>query len=85
MAYINNEDNAWAIWLHALSLIDECNDKLPALRLLNLCVKSDALVDDAAVHSTHLQLLHELGHYDDFHSEVIIRGSTPLHNDFCQQ
>jgi hypothetical protein len=72
LGYVNNGDNAWTLWLHALSLIDESNDLLSAVRLLNWCVKSDALSDDASVHSTHLQLLHELGQYDEFNTQVCV-------------
>ena len=46
---------------------------LTATRLLRFCIKSFHLRNDIKAHVTYLRLLHQLGHYDEFHAQVMPR------------
>jgi len=44
---------------------------LTAARLLHFCIKSFHLRNDINAHYTYLRLVHQLGHYDEFHAQVM--------------
>jgi len=44
---------------------------LVAIRLLRVCIKSLHLSNDTKAHFTYLRLMHQLGHYDEFHAQVL--------------
>jgi len=47
---------------------------LAATRLLSFCIKSFHLSNDIKAHFTYLRLMHQLGHYDEFHAQVLYRA-----------
>jgi len=61
------------LWSYAMSVTSEQSNTaamLTATRLLQFCIKSFHLRNDIKAHYTYLRLVHQLGHYDEFHSQV---------------
>jgi len=57
-----------------MSVVSEQSDTAEALvatRLLRLCIKSFHLSNDIKAQFTYLRLMHQLGHYDEFHAQVL--------------
>jgi len=74
LCFINDSNHAQVLWSYAVSIAsDQSNTaaRLTASRLLHFCIKSFHLHNDIKAHFTYLRLLHQLGHYDKFHSQVM--------------
>lgn len=73
LCFINESNNAKMLWSYAMSIASTQSNTstvLTAIRLLHFCIKSLHLHNDITAHVTYLRLLHQLGHYDEFHALV---------------
>jgi len=73
LSFINDGNNAEELWSYAVFLASEQNNTAAAIsatRLLRFCIKSFHLTNDIAAHCTYLQLMHQLGYYEEFHAQV---------------
>jgi len=62
------------LWSYAMSIASEQSNTAAALtvtRLLRFCVKSLHLSNDIKANFTYLRLMHQFGHYDEFHAQVL--------------
>jgi len=74
LCFINDSNHAQVLWSYAMSIATEQSNTaatLTATRLLHFCIKSFHLRNDIKAHFTYLRLLHQLGHYDEFHAQVM--------------
>jgi len=73
LCFINDSNNAEMLWSYAISAASEPNSAaatLTATRLLQFCITSCHLRNDIKANFTYLRLMHQLGHYDEFHAQV---------------
>jgi len=73
LCFVNDGNNAEMLWSYAMSIVSEQSNTttLCAARLLRFCIKSFHLRNNIECHFTYLRLLHQLGHYDEFHAQVM--------------
>ena len=84
LCFINDSNHAEVLWSYAMSIATEQSNTaatLTATRLLHFCIKSFHLRNDIKAHFTYLRLLHQLGHYDEFHAQVM-SGVLPIRSTY---